>query len=240
MKEIKAILADRIFTPTEDIPNGVILIDGHRILKVGPKEKVEIPKSAPVIDNRDRLIVPGFVDMHIHGAGGRDLMEGTAEAIVAVSQFLARHGITSFLATTVTARLDRTLSALEGLTRIIGAAEHSWGSSDQMAGAQPLGIHFEGPRLSLPSGCLERREARRRWRSSLRNYPALSSFCNSFASAGCAWGWATRTQRTTKPRAPLMPGQLTRLIVTMACGRSPIATRELSARCSLTIACARN
>jgi N-acetylglucosamine-6-phosphate deacetylase len=148
MKEIKAILAGRIFTPTEDIPDGIILIDGHRILAVGSREKVEIPKSAPVVDDRDRLVVPGFLDMHIHGAGGRDLMEGTPDAVAEVAQFLARHGITSFLATTVTARLDRTLSAVEGLAKIVAASERSLGGSEKAPGAQPLGIHFEGPFIS--------------------------------------------------------------------------------------------
>lgn len=148
MREIKAILADRIYTPVEDIPNGVILMEGHRILKVGPREKVEIPKSTPIIDNRDRLIVPGFVDMHIHGAAGRDLMEGTADAVAAVAHFIARHGTTSFLATTVTARLDRTVSAAEALASVIGASQLSQAGSDKVAGAQPIGIHFEGPFLN--------------------------------------------------------------------------------------------
>jgi N-acetylglucosamine-6-phosphate deacetylase len=148
VKEIKAILAGRIFTPTEDIPDGVILIDGHRILKIGPREKIQIPKTAPVIDDRDRLVVPGLVDMHIHGAGGRDLMEGTPDAVAAVAQFLARHGVTSFLATTVTARLNRTLSAVEGLAKTVSASVLSQGGSEKVPGAQPLGIHFEGPFIS--------------------------------------------------------------------------------------------
>jgi N-acetylglucosamine-6-phosphate deacetylase len=145
MKEIKAILADRIYTPTEDIPNGVILIDGHRVLNAGPREKVEIPKSAQIIDDRDRLIVPGFVDMHIHGGAGHDLMEGTAEAVAAVGNFLACHGTTSFLATTVTAQIDRTLSAVQGLAKVINASQQSQGDSDKLPGAQPVGINFEGP-----------------------------------------------------------------------------------------------
>lgn len=146
--EIKAILADRILTPTEIIPNGVLLIDDRRIVKVGPKERISIPKSASVIDERDRMVAPGFVDMHIHGAAGRDLMEGTADAVSAVAHFIARHGTTSFLATTVTARMDRTLAAAEGLAKIIAASDRLQGSPDNGAGAQPLGIHFEGPFIS--------------------------------------------------------------------------------------------
>lgn len=149
MKAIKAIQAGCISTPVETIENGVILIEGHRIVKVGPKEKVKIPATAAVIDNRDRLIVPGFIDMHIHGAAGHDLMEGTPDAVSAVAHYLARHGTTSFLATTVTASLERTLHAARGLAEIITASENSYGDSENIAGAQPVGIHFEGPFINI-------------------------------------------------------------------------------------------
>jgi N-acetylglucosamine-6-phosphate deacetylase len=146
MKGTKAILAGTIDTPTERIENGVILIEGHRISKVGPRERVKIPAGAAVIDNQDRHIVPGFIDLHIHGAAGHDLMEGTTEAISAVSSYLARHGTTSYLATTVTASLERTLHAARGFAEIITAA-HS--AHEKIPGAQPLGIHFEGPFLNV-------------------------------------------------------------------------------------------
>ncbi|MBI1983735.1 MAG: N-acetylglucosamine-6-phosphate deacetylase [Acidobacteria bacterium] len=148
MKGAKAILAGTIYTPTQEIENGVIIIDGHRIAKVGPKEKVKIPANATVIDNRDRIVVPGFIDIHIHGASGHDLMEASPEAVSAVSAYLARHGTTSYLATTVTASLERTLHAARGLGEIIGASQSSHGVSDKIPGAQPLGLHFEGPFLN--------------------------------------------------------------------------------------------
>ncbi len=148
MKGAKAILAGMIYTPTEQIDHGVILIDGYRIAKVGPREKVKIPASATVIDNQDRIVVPGFIDVHIHGASGHDLMEATPEAVSAVSSYLAQHGTTSYLATTVTASLERTLHAAHGLGEIIGLARSSHGASEKIPGAQPLGIHFEGPFLN--------------------------------------------------------------------------------------------
>jgi N-acetylglucosamine-6-phosphate deacetylase len=146
MKTSKAILAGTIYTPTEEIENGVVLIEGYRIAKVGTREKVRIPSAAAVVDNSDRVVVPGFIDLHIHGAAGHDLMEGTPEAVAAVSTFLARHGTTAYLATTVTASLERTLRAAEGLSEIIQAGSH--GGSDKIPGAQPVGIHFEGPFLN--------------------------------------------------------------------------------------------
>ena len=149
MKATKAILGGLIYTPTEEIENGVILIEGHRISKVGPKERIKIPAAATVTDNQDRLIVPGFLDMHIHGAAGHDLMEGSPEALAAVATYLARHGTTSYLATTVTASLERTLHAARGIGEVIRASHGSHGASDKIPGALPLGIHFEGPFLNI-------------------------------------------------------------------------------------------
>jgi N-acetylglucosamine-6-phosphate deacetylase len=148
MKAMKAILAGTIYTPTAEIENGVILIEGHRVAKVGPKERVKIPAGVSAIDNQDRVIVPGFIDMHIHGAAGHDLMEATPEAVSAVSTYLARHGTTAYLTTTVTASLERTLHAARELGEIISASQSSHGASEKIPGAQPLGLHFEGPFLN--------------------------------------------------------------------------------------------
>ena len=136
MKPIKAILAGTIYTPTEEITNGVILIDGSRIAKVGPREQVKVPAGATVVDNHDRIVVPGFIDIHIHGAAGSDLMEATAEAVSAVGMYLARHGTTSYLATTVTASLDRTLHALRSLSEIIRSQQSGHGGAEKIAGQQ--------------------------------------------------------------------------------------------------------
>jgi N-acetylglucosamine-6-phosphate deacetylase len=149
VKGTKAILAGMIYTPTEEIENGVILIEGHHIAKVGPRERVKIPADATVIDNQDRLVVPGFIDVHIHGAAGHDLMEATGEAVSAVAAYLARRGTTSFVPTTVTASLERTLRAARGLGEIIRSAQSSHGAPEKIAGAQPLGLHIEGPFLNI-------------------------------------------------------------------------------------------
>jgi N-acetylglucosamine-6-phosphate deacetylase len=149
MKALKAIVAGTIYTPMEAIPNGVILIDGSRITKVGPKDETKIPPGTEVVDHSDRIVAPGFVDLHIHGAAGHDLMDGNPEAVAAVGAYLARHGATGYLATTVTASLDRTLHAAKALGEIIRASQTSPGAADKTAGALPLGIHFEGPFLNV-------------------------------------------------------------------------------------------
>ena len=149
MKAVKAIIAGTIYTPVEEIRNGVILVEGHRIAKVGPRDQVKIPQGATVIDYQDRTVVPGFIDIHIHGAVGYDLMEATPEAVAAVGKYLARHGTTSYAATTVAASLDRTLNAAKGLSKIIRTSSSLQVGSDKITGAQPVCIHLEGPFLNV-------------------------------------------------------------------------------------------
>src|SRR5262249_29006824 len=84
--------------------------------------------------------VPGFVDVHIHGAGGHDVMEGASDALDAVTSTVARHGTTSILATTVTANTEATLESIAGIAQYI-SKQHERAE----ARAEVLGLHFEGP-----------------------------------------------------------------------------------------------
>ncbi len=93
-------------------------------------------------------IAPAFFDVHVHGAAGVDVMEGSPEALARVGGFLATHGVAHFLATTVTAPVDATLHALEGIADAIEAAESANAKREQSHGARPVGIHLEGPFLS--------------------------------------------------------------------------------------------
>lgn len=90
-------------------------------------------------------LAPAFFDVHIHGAAGHDVMEATPEALGAVGRFLASRGTGSFLATTVTAPLDMTLRALDGLAKLI---DHPDSIPSNGPTTKPIGIHLEGPFLS--------------------------------------------------------------------------------------------
>ena len=70
----------------------------------------------------ETTLTPAFFDIHVHGAAGHDAMEGTPEALGCIGRFLATKGVAHFLATTVTAPIDRTLRALEGIADAIDAA----------------------------------------------------------------------------------------------------------------------
>jgi N-acetylglucosamine-6-phosphate deacetylase len=136
---------DRALTPREEIPDACILIDDTTIRKIVPRAALDVPRGTREIRAAGLTAVPGFVDVHVHGAGGHDVMEGTRDALGAVASTLARHGTTSFLATTVTASPEITCQSVEGIARHIESKCFTWNNSPS---AEILGIHFEGPFLS--------------------------------------------------------------------------------------------
>jgi N-acetylglucosamine-6-phosphate deacetylase len=131
------------FTPSSQIPDAGILIRDGVIELIGPRQGMSAPPDTKEISATTLTAVPGFLDIHIHGAGGHDVMEGSEQALAAVTRTVASHGTTSILATTVTASLDDTYRSIEGISRYI-AQQHT---TDEPR-AEVLGIHFEGPFLS--------------------------------------------------------------------------------------------
>jgi len=132
--------AGRAFTPTTEIPDAAILIRDGVIESVSPRGAITLPTGAREIIATDKTATPGFLDVHIHGAGGHDVMEGTGDALKAVASTLAAHGTTSFLATTVTASPDSICRSAEGVAHYIARQHQTDGRR-----AEILGIHFEGP-----------------------------------------------------------------------------------------------
>jgi N-acetylglucosamine-6-phosphate deacetylase len=99
-----------------------------------------------VVDFGDAILAPGFVDIHIHGGAGHDVMDADPSGLSAIERLLFKHGVTGYFPTTVSAPLDQTWSALDRLANAIESAARDDGSHGQRA--QPLGIHLEGPFLS--------------------------------------------------------------------------------------------
>lgn len=133
----------RAFTPATEINDAGILIRDGVIEAIGPRQDMTVPSGATEISATDQTAIPGFIDVHIHGAGGHDVMEGTAEAMSTVAKTLARHGTTSFVATTVTASPDDTCRSVEGIAHYITRQFEALQTK-----AEVLGIHYEGPFIS--------------------------------------------------------------------------------------------
>jgi N-acetylglucosamine-6-phosphate deacetylase len=119
----------------------ILIVDDGRIAAIGNRTASELPPGANIRNFPGGMLAPAFFDVHIHGAAGHDIMEGTPEALSCVGKFLASRGTGVFLATTVSAPLDATLRSLERLAKVI--------AQDPVEGeAKPIGIHLEGPFLS--------------------------------------------------------------------------------------------
>src|ERR1019366_1463454 len=138
-----------ILTPEEEINDGVIVVEGSRIAALGHRDEIRVPPDAKDYIAAEMTVVPGFVDVHIHGAGGHDVMEATARSLDRIAATVARHGTTSLVATTVTAPVEETCRSLEGIARYIRSHEQL--KDPQEGGkhaAEFLGIHLEGPFIS--------------------------------------------------------------------------------------------
>ena len=141
-----AFTAGRLLTPTDAVEHPLVLVEQGRIVDISARGSRQVPAGASTSDFGNNAIAPGYVDLHIHGSAGYDVMDDTAEALPAIEQLLARHGVTSYFPTTVTAPMDATLRALERLADAIEGRERNNG--DGKIRTLPLGVHLEGPFIS--------------------------------------------------------------------------------------------
>ena len=139
-QNIIAIKNGRIATPVDVIDDGVILVKNSKIEAVGEKDKVTMPRDALVIDARGRIATPGFIDVHVHGGGGSDVMDGSYDALNEMSTFEARHGTTGFLPTPYTDSQKRLLASVKAIETAMKRGT---------SGGEVLGIHLEGPYINI-------------------------------------------------------------------------------------------
>jgi N-acetylglucosamine-6-phosphate deacetylase len=143
-----AFTASRLYTPVEEIQNPLLVVEDGRISEVSSRSSKEVPGNISLIDFGDAVLAPGFVDIHIHGGAGLDLMRALPSELPRLGKFLATHGVTRYFATTVAAPLDSTCAALGRLADAIEAAAKAGATNGDTAQARPLSIHLEGPFLS--------------------------------------------------------------------------------------------
>jgi N-acetylglucosamine-6-phosphate deacetylase len=128
-----------LLTPFNLIEEATLLIDDRIIVAVGHSTSVDIPPGFREIPLEGLLIAPGFIDQHVHGGGGVEVMSADPENMAEIAKFHATHGTTAFLATTFTAPPE-TINKVAEAYAILDGADYK--------GAKCLGLHLEGPYLS--------------------------------------------------------------------------------------------
>jgi N-acetylglucosamine-6-phosphate deacetylase len=131
------VLADRL------LPAGDVAVAGDRIVAIWPALAAPPVIRGQVVDLKGGYLVPGYVDLHVHGGAGSDFMDGTAQAFTTICRAHARHGTTSLLPTTTVARHDQHLEFLRLCRRL---------KSEGTGGARIVGAHFYGPYFG-PQAC---------------------------------------------------------------------------------------
>ncbi|EKS4343023.1 N-acetylglucosamine-6-phosphate deacetylase [Clostridium sporogenes] len=132
---MKAIVNGKIIVGNEILENKVLLFE-KKIIDILDRENVCLSKNDYIIDAKGLYISPGFIDVHIHGSGGKDAMDGEIESIKVISNTIAKRGVTSFLPTTMTMAKERIYKALDVIEQAMNM---------DLGGAKVLGAHLEGP-----------------------------------------------------------------------------------------------
>ncbi len=129
-----------IISPGIDIPQGAVLIEGNRI--TGVYHQADAPTADKVVDAGGQMLLPGFVDIHSHGAGGCDTCDGSVESIRTIADCKMKEGVTTWLPTTLTLATN-TLADVCKNVKAYAAAPN---------GSKTPGIHLEGPYIN-PKQC---------------------------------------------------------------------------------------
>lgn len=128
----------KIITPYRIIPNGTVLIKDGIIAEVAAGN-IEI-EGATEIDAKGKFIAPGFIDLHIHGGGGHDFMDGSEAGFLEIAKIHAKYGTTAMLPTTLSSGKEDLLKTIE---------VYKQADKNNSAGAQFLGLHLEGPYFAM-------------------------------------------------------------------------------------------
>ncbi|MFL6414736.1 MAG: N-acetylglucosamine-6-phosphate deacetylase [Bryobacteraceae bacterium] len=129
-------LHGNVVLPEVILPNAFLSVEGGRITRIDSTQDPNTERG--VIDSGDGYIVPGFVDIHVHGGAGADYMDGTREGVRIANRAHLRHGTTTIFPTTTTG----STAQLERMVESCMAVRDTWSPAE---GAQIGGIHFYGP-----------------------------------------------------------------------------------------------
>ncbi len=132
---MKCIINAKFILNDEIVEDKALLFDRH-IVKISDDVNMD---NVEIVDAKGNYVSAGFIDLHIHGSGGADVMDATPEALETISSALLQTGTTSFLATTMTMSTEHIDNALQNIQF----------HSQDVTGAQILGVHLEGPFINV-------------------------------------------------------------------------------------------
>lgn len=132
-----ALVNGRVITPESVLAGHALIVDGGSIAGLVPEASLD--REIAAIDVGGRLVAPGLIDIHTHGAAGHTFNESDPAAFAAIAATQLRNGVTALLATIATAPLDDLLRCLDTARVAMSAPS---------AGARVLGVHLEGPYFS--------------------------------------------------------------------------------------------
>ncbi|XID95956.1 N-acetylglucosamine-6-phosphate deacetylase [Paenibacillaceae bacterium WGS1546] len=130
----------RVVTPDGVIDDGFIRVKDGRIAEIGSSANIPDGKPVERVEAGGDWLVPGFVDVHVHGGAGHDFMDAEADGLRAIAKFHALNGTTSMLATTLTASRDDLTAVLERVGDY---------TAKPMDYARIVGVHLEGPFVNV-------------------------------------------------------------------------------------------
>jgi len=135
----------RLLTPNRPGLIGWLLVEDGLIRAIGFGDTPDFSQEASLqlLDAQGDILLPGFIDLHVHGAMGHEVMDASVSGLGEMARFYASHGVTSFLATTWTASRSSIMKALQLVEEMQGQIQ---------GGATLLGAHLEGPYLN-PTRC---------------------------------------------------------------------------------------
>jgi N-acetylglucosamine-6-phosphate deacetylase len=141
---MNTIMARRLIDAGQTVEYPLVTVEDGRISKIEALGASDQRRGAATYCFPEATLAPSYVDIHMHGCAGHDVMEASPAALNAIGTYLATRGVGAYLATTVTSGRDEMLRSLAG----IGAEIHRLERAARVVGAVPIGIHLEGPFLS--------------------------------------------------------------------------------------------
>lgn len=138
-RTLKAIKCHRILTPDRTVERGLIIIEGSAISAVVQEQGFPVSEEAEFFDLGELTVLPGFIDVHIHGWGGHDFRSRDPQSLLKVSALLPFYGVTTYLPTICDVPEQEMLEVIERVSLLI---------SSQTGGSNAAGLHLEGPFLN--------------------------------------------------------------------------------------------